>query len=57
VLLLGEGDVEAVDVEVDDRVEVRGEAVVEIRDGASKTQASSMHCNPFAYFQCGGSRC
>jgi hypothetical protein len=37
--------VEPAVVEVDDRVEVGGEAVVEVRKGRFKTQELSKHCN------------
>jgi hypothetical protein len=50
VLLLGEADVKALLVEVDDGGEVPGEAVVEVREGRSKIRMSSTHCNPFKSF-------
>jgi hypothetical protein len=56
LLLLGELDVEPRVVEVDDRVEVGGEAVVELRKGRSKTQVLSTHCNPFKCFRATESR-
>jgi hypothetical protein len=51
LLLARELDVEAGVVEVDGGVEVRGEAVVEVRKGRSKTQVLSTHCDTFKCFR------
>jgi len=56
LLAVGELDVEAGVVEVDDLVEVLGEAVVEVRKGRSKTRLLSTHCNPFKCFRAARSR-
>ena len=56
LLLRGEADGEAVVVEVDGGGEVGGGAVVEVREGRSKTRVSSTHCNPFRCFPAIGSR-
>jgi hypothetical protein len=47
LVLLGEADVEPVVVEVDDRVEVGGEAIVEVRKGAIENSSVVDALQPF----------